>query len=216
MIPIHIALVMISDTIAVVKYAVTDQEQEGRELGIKTASEIYAPILSNLEKQQAKVLDDINKEQISFEEKVKFLRDKCATYEKEISEVSDAIESMRGLSVQIDNLIISMSVHGIQSTICNPIFYSILAKGGIIGTWLQEKMDKKRQKYYQIELEKQSCEWQKKINDVKNKIAMSIDDLKDMQNYNQEQLQCISDILNENISNYCEITAQYNLLKLVV
>ena len=41
----------LDDIFTTVKYAVTDQEKEGREAGIKAAAEIYKPILQELEYQ---------------------------------------------------------------------------------------------------------------------------------------------------------------------
>ena len=72
----------LNEVITLVRYAVTDQEKEGREAGIKAAAKIYEPVLRDMERQQAKILADLDKEQIDFEYKAKFLINKCSVYEK--------------------------------------------------------------------------------------------------------------------------------------
>ena len=198
----------------IVKYATTDQEQEGREAGIKTAASIYAPILRKLEIQQSQILTDLDNEQADFEEKVNFIRERCSTFEKGISDATMTINSMRGQSEHMDNLIENMSINGMPCTLSIPTILSIFLNFGI-GNYLDEKMEKKWLKYYQIEFENQSREWQKKITKITIDIDGLIEDLLNIQESNQEQLQRITRIFNETISRYCEKSAQLNLLQLV-
>ena len=149
----------------------------------------------------------MEQEQSHFEDKVKLLRGQCASYEKKAADISVAINSMRGRSSALDDLISTMLIGGIQSAFTTPI-----SLGGGLGALLRKKMDEKREKYYQIELKEKSMEWQSKINIIRKKIAESINSLKSMKSSNQAQIQCISKMVDDAIEAYCEKKAQYNFL----
>lgn len=65
-------------------YATTDQEKEGRELGIETAAAIYKPVLESLEARQKKIIAEKDKEYYDAEFQKDFLRDQFVYYEQEM------------------------------------------------------------------------------------------------------------------------------------
>ena len=73
-------------------------------------------------------------------------------------------------------------------------------------------MNEKREKFYKIEFEKKSLEWQGKIKNLRAQIVESINNLKNLKSYNKNQLEYISKIVDDALKEYCESIAKYNAL----
>ena len=204
----------IDDIVQIVNYVMTDQELEGREKGKKVAAKIFEPILGELKNKQSIIIDNMKKENNNFESKVEYLKKKYIEVDNEITLVNTQIASMRGISIKMDSLINGMSSYGIIATLANPLFSDMYVNIGI-GGFLKNKMDKKREKYYQIELVNQSKTWECKIKEVKNSIIESLHDLRLQKKSNKEAIEELEKILEDKFKQYTEIKAQYNLLTLV-
>lgn len=159
----------------VAEYVTTDQEEEGRELGIKAAARIYEPVLEKLEIRQVKIIAATDKEQSFFEGQAKSLREQCAKYEQKTAEIAERIKKhSEKKSKSVDNFFSRINSFGMYSA------QSVSGIGGdIYNSWslsnyLEKKMNAKREKFYKIEFEKQSLVWQEKIKSVRAKIGSHV------------------------------------------
>ena len=193
------------------EYATSDQESEGRELGIKTAANIYEPVLKNLEIRQEKIIAATDKEPSFFEGQAKSLREQCAEYEQKTAELAAIIKSRSEKKADIvDNILSSTTSsysEGLARCMGNHIYNS-----WSLPDYLDKKMEEKREKFFKIEFEKQALVWQEKIKSVRAKIVESIRNLKSYKISNRAQLKHISDIVDDAVNEYCETLAKYNAL----
>jgi len=204
----------IRDIFKVMEYVSTDQEKEGRELGIKAASRIYQPVLRNLESRQTKILAATDKEQSFFEGQAKSLRDQCAEYEQKTADLAERIKnSSEKKSESVDNFFRTINSFGMYSVQSVSIIGGNIYDSWSLSDYLEKKMKEKREKFYNIEFKKQSLVWQEKIKSVRAKIVESIKNLKSLKISNREQLKHISDIVDDAVNEYCETFAKYNALK---
>ena len=201
----------IYDVTKIVEYVRSDQEKEGREAGIKAASDIYAPVLKKMENKRKNIVEEIKKEQEAFEEKVKHIMDEYNKCENETNNEINFIASMRGQSPDMDTLITSLGKNGLYATICGPLFENFMCIISI-GYFLEKKMDAKRKEYFKIELESKSKEWETKIERERIDILKSIDELNKCKDCNKDRLERIKNLMKDMMSNYCEKTAQHNFL----
>lgn len=202
------------DIFKVVEYMLTDQEKEGRELGIKAAVNIYEPVLKNLEIRQVKIIAASDKERSFFEGQAKFLKEQCAEYERKTAELAAIIKSHSDKkSESVDIFFSQINSFGMYSganirIICDDIYNS-----QSLSDYLDDKMKEKREKFFKIEFERQALVWQEKIKSVRAKIVESIRNLKSLKISNREQLKYISAIVDDAVNEYCETLARYNALK---
>lgn len=73
-------------------YATTDQEKEGRELGITGAANIYKSVFEELEIKQEKIIKEIDKENKFFDEHLKSLKKQGEEIEQKTDELNESIE----------------------------------------------------------------------------------------------------------------------------
>ena len=198
----------------VVDYVATDQEKEGRELGIKATANIYEPVLKNLEIRQVKIIAATDKEQSFFEGQAKSLREQCAEYEQKTAELAARIKNYsEKKSESVDNFFNTINSFGMYSSHSVGIIGGDIYDSWSLSNYLEKKMNEKREKFYKIEFEKQSLVWQEKIKSVRAKIVESIKNLKSLKISNREQLKYISAIVDDAVNEYCETFAKYNALK---
>lgn len=209
--PIPNPLNTIYDYAKIVEYVRSDQEKEGREAGIKAASEIYAPVLQKMEKKREKIIEEIKKEQESFEEKAKHIMDEYNKCENETTNEIKLIDSMRGQSPNMDTLITSLGKNGLYATICSPLIENFMCIISI-GYFLEKKMDAKRKEFFKMELESKSKVWEAKIERERIDLLKSIDELNKCKDCNKDRLEKIKKLMKDMMSNYCEKTAQHNFL----
>lgn len=202
------------DIFKVVEYVATDQEKEGRELGIKAAANIYEPVLKNLEIRQIKIIAATDKEQSFFEGQAKSLREQCTEYEQKTAELAARIKNRsEKKSKSVDNLLNTINSFGMYSSHSVSVIGGDIYDSWSLSDYLEKKMKEKREKFYEIEFKKQSLVWQEKIKSVRAKIVESIKNLKSLKISNRKQLKYISDIVDDAVSEYCETFAKYNALK---
>ena len=205
----------ILDICKVVEYVATDQEQEGHEKGIKAAANIYKPILKKLQERQKKIINATDKEQIDFEAQAKLLKKQCAGYEKKTAELAIKIKNQSAKkSSGIDSFFATVNSYGMFSGV-NSVrgIDSVMYDSWSLSDYLEKKMNEKREKFYKIEFEKKSLEWQEKIKSVREKIVESIKNLKNLKSTNRSQIANISGIVDDALNEYCETLAKYNALK---
>ena len=142
----------IRDIFKVMEYVSTDQEKEGRELGIKAASRIYQPVLRNLESRQTKILAATDKEQSFFEGQAKSLRDQCAEYEQKTADLAERIKnSSEKKSESVDNFFRTINSFGMYSVQSVSIIGGNIYDSWSLSDYLEKKMKEKREKFYNIE-----------------------------------------------------------------
>lgn len=202
------------DVSKIYQYATTDQEKEGREEGKKIAAEVFRPVLENLEYRHLSIKKEIQNEQNSYEAKVDQLRKYYLEYQKGVTICSTQISSMYGISPKMDTLINCMGCNGILGAIISPITIFTFTNIGLGGI-LKDVMDKKRMKYSQLELESQSIIWTKKIYREKQRIDKTISYLSTIRKDHKNTLQELIDLINKEVNEYCEVSAQCNMLTLV-
>ena len=203
----------IRDIITVVEYIATDQEAEGRAKGIETAANIYKPVLKKLEDRQKKIILATDQEQKHFENQAKTLRAQCAEYEQKTLELAAKIKNNSGeKSSSINNFFVTVERFGMYSAHSVDVIGGRIYDSWSLSNYLEKKMNEKREKFYKIEFEKKSLEWQGKIKNLRAQIVESINNLKNLKSYNKNQLEYISKIVDDALKEYCESIAKYNAL----
>ena len=216
LIPIITSLIGAKVAKDVVVYAMTDQEKEGRELGIELAARIYKPIFQNLENRQARINTATDKEKVFFEEQANSLINQCAEYEQKTADLAEKIKRQSTKKAQAVDTVLKVNGFG-YGAMCGGDSISLisdaLSTAWSIINFIDNEMEKKRSYYRKLEFEKQSRIWEGKIKDIRQKIAESIRNLKSYKISNREQLEYISKIVDDAVEEYCETLAKYNVLR---
>ena len=196
----------------IVDYVTSDQEKEGREQGINAAANIYKPVLTKLEKRQAKIIALIDKEQIDFAEQAAQLKEECAEYEKKTADLADILK--RKSSSNVDKFFDTVGRFGMfggEDSIRG--MGIVMYDSWSLADHLEKKMNEKRAKYYKEEFQSKSIEWQVKIKSVRVKLLETIKNFKNLKASNKNQLKYITSKIDEALEEYCETFAKYNALK---
>lgn len=204
------------DIFKVVKYATTDQEKEGRELGIKAAANIYKPVLKNLEIRQVKIITATDKEQSFFEGQTKSLKRQCSEYEQKTADLAAKIKKQSSEKSKAVDTILRVNGFGSGAMSGGDFISAIgeaLSLAWSVINFIDNEMEEKRSYYRKVEFEKQSRVWEEKIKEIRKEIAKSIKNLKSYKISNREQIEYISAIVDDAIKEYCETLAKYNALK---
>ena len=197
----------IKDIAKLVKWAVSDQEKEGRELGIKKAAEIYGPVFRQMENECVLLEMERKKIDSDFNDRAGLLREKAVYFYNKKAEVLNEIERLkkeRPNKKEIFDKILSSSGY---SAVRSPIPY------GVLSDWLEGKMDKKRKEFFEIEFKKQSEVWKKKILDEERKIKEITKQLTILRNKADAAITIIGKKTDEAVSQYEEALEKYNYLK---
>ena len=99
----------------VIKYATTDQEKEGREIGTEVAANIYKPVLDSLKRQKDKIIAEEQNEQSNFESQANLLTEQCAYYERETANYKSLIATIireHGTSPGVKAVLAALSAGG--------------------------------------------------------------------------------------------------------
>ena len=190
------------------EYITTDQEKEGRALGTTKAAEIYAPVLKELENELISLKNELDKEADDFDSQYKLLRNKAKYYVKQKEKVLKDIEKLKKKKPEISDFIDNCLGSGYSAT--NIVFQYY---GGTVGDWLQEKMDTKRQEYFEIEFSKKVSMWKSKISEVKAEITQIATDLDALTKEDKQKLKKIASLVNQTITDYELVLEQYNSFK---
>lgn len=193
--------------VEIVKYIATDQEKEGRELGITLAAEIYAPVLKKLENDHLALKNELDRETEDFDSQYKLLRKKAEYYVTQKEKVLKDIERLKKKKPELSDFIDNCLGTSFSAS-------TIIAKyDDVIGDWLHEKMEKKRQKYFEIEFKKKERVWKKKITDIKAEIKKLTESLNALKTEDKQKLKQIVSLVNRSISDYELVLEQYNSFK---
>ncbi|MBO5638209.1 MAG: hypothetical protein J5906_11965 [Acidaminococcaceae bacterium] len=193
--------------VEIVKYIATDQEKEGRELGITLAAEIYAPVLKKLENDHLALKNELDRETEDFDSQYKLLRKKAEYYVTQKEKVLKDIERLKKKKPELSDFIDNCLGTSFSAS-------TIIAKyDDVIGDWLHEKMEKKRQKYFEIEFKKKERVWKKKITEIKAEIKKLTESLNALKTEDKQKLKQIVSLVNRSISDYELVLEQYNSFK---
>ena len=198
---------MFKDLAKAVECAVTDQEKEGRELGIKKAAEIYAPVLRQLENENALLKMEMQQIESDFSARAGLLRDKAVYFENKKVEVLKQIERLKRKQPDKKEIFEKVMSSSSYSVIQSPIPY------GVLSDWLEGKMDKKRKEFFEIEFKNKSKVWKEKIHEEERKIKEITKKLTIRQNETDTAINMIGEKTNEAVSQYEEALEKYNYLK---
>ena len=201
---------MFDDIIAIIDYVSSDQEKEGRELGIKKATSMYKPILESLELKQKKLIKELDDESISFSSKAELLKQSVMNIECETEKWKNNMRLNRSYSKF--STIIKENKSG------GSILYGAISMGWdghLVADWLNKKMDQKRIKYFEIEFNKQEAKWVDKINNVEKEITSLKNKLKKLTYSDKEAMEKLLKIHEKAVQEYANVYSQYQALLIV-
>ena len=190
------------------KYAFTDQEKEGRELGKIKAAEVYEPVLKKLEDDLAALRTALSKEIGNFNSQYEKLRITATYYLNKKKEILKDIEQLKEDNPEhgsfIDNILISGSGgYNITGT----------SSGFFLGYFLKKEMDEKRKKYAEIEFEEMARKYEKKIDEIRKEMAREVAGLKALREEDKQKLEIISQKVNSAVYDYEQVLEKYNFIR---
>ena len=123
----------------------TDQEKEGRELGINKAAEIYAPIFRVADAEYENLKRELALEKKDFISQKEFWKNKAVYYEKKKKKLEEDIDRLTNSHPELRKYAGKDSFSGVSE--CYPIMDI-----GLLADLLKGHMDEKRQKYYKCSI----------------------------------------------------------------
>lgn len=192
--------------VELVKYVTTDQEREGRELGITKAAEIYAPVLKKLEKELKTLKNELDKETNDFDAQYMLLRKKAEYYVAQKGKVLKDIEKLKKKKPDISDFIDIC----LNSGLSGASVFMEYDHYDAIGEWLHKKMDEKRQEFFEIEFKEKEREWKKKISEIKAEVKKLAKSLEALTKEDKQKLKQIASLVNRAITDYELVLEQYN------
>ena len=221
------------------KYATTDQEKEGRELGIEIAAAIYEPVFKNFKAKQKKIKAETDKEYFDAKSQVKLLKEQCAYYERETANYKSKIETIKrehGDSPGVKAVLIALaasgasggatigtgamlginSVRAFGSTVASAGFAWLALPATFLTYILESDMESKREKFFQEEWEKKAVMWQGKIESCRAEISERIKSLKFLKQRNNYKVKELKGIVDDALKEYSGARVDYNTLKMAV
>lgn len=223
----------------VIDYATTDQEAEGRELGATAAAKLYAPVLEDLEQQQKKIIDALDREHANVQTQINLLKEQRAYYKRKTADYKSKIETIRredgdkpGVKAVFDALATSAAIGGsaigtgavlsgnfvraFSSSIAGAGFSWLALPATVLTYILKSEMKEKRERFFKEEFEKKSREWLEKIESCKAKIVTAIKNLRAVKADGADKLNRLAKIVADAQNDYSEVMARYNILNSVV
>ena len=217
------------------KYVTTDQEKEGRELGIKVAAKIYEPVFEDLKRQKDKIIAEEKKEHSDFESQAKLLNKQCEYYERETANYKRQIETIKrehgdspGVKAALTTLAASggatigtgamlgvNSVRAFGSTVASSGFSLLALPAAILTYFLESEMHEKRERFFQEEFEKKARVWLGKIESCKAEISERLKSLKFLKHNNTYRIKELKGIVDDALKEYSGARTDYNTLSVV-
>lgn len=192
-----------------VSYITTDQEKEGRELGINKAAEIYAPIFREADAACEDFERELAEERNDFFSRKELWKNKAIYYEKKKKELEEDVDRLTKSHPELRKYVDKDSISGVSG------FYPIMDIG-ILADLLKGHMDEKRQKYFKIQFEESSKEWQEKISKCKLKCTNYSMDITTIKEENKVKMDKIIELVNSEKAKYEEVLKTYNTLKSLI
>ena len=188
-------------------YATTDQEKEGRELGIEAAAKLYAPVLNGLKNRQKQIIAETNKVYADAESQKNFLRDKLAYYQRETATYKSKIETIRrehgddpgvkdffvalaasvgaasggaasgGAAIGTGAVLSGNFVRAFSPSVATSALSWLALPAAVVTYILESEMKEKRERFCKEEFEKQALVWQEKIKSYRAEISEWIKNL---------------------------------------
>ena len=201
---------MFDDIFAIIEYVSSDQEKEGRELGIKKAASMYKPILESLELKQKELIKELDNKTISFKNKAEVLMQSIKNIKFETEMLKNKMRKNSAYKKYGDLIDVNKSGGN--------ILYGAIAmgwNGNLIADWLNKKMDKKRMKYFKIEFNKQEAKWLDKINSIEKEILNQKNELKKLTCGDEEAIEKLLKIHEKAVQEYAIVYSQAQALAIV-
>lgn len=200
-------------TKTVIKYAITDQEKEGREAGIILAAEIYKPVVKRLESECDNIVNMIKKYRDRNETKLENiyqLAEDLRRNDESICIKINKIKSNRSdLEVFLKEFMLNDCILGTISLL--PVFRS----NYLISSMLHNKMKKKYKKYREIEFQKEQKVWLNKIEEIKGEMLDIVEEFSKLEKERQQLEDELAKVLNLTTENYAEHLKQLAILEVV-
>ena len=194
-----------------IKYVLTDQEKEGRELGKVKAAEVYEPVLEKLEQDLGALKVALSKEVGNFNSQYEKLRITAEYYLNKKEEILDKIERLKDYYPEHDDLIDTMMASGSgMSSMTGMIGSTSL---GFFGYFLEKEMDEKRKKFAEIEFEEMAMGYEKKIEEIRKEMDRTVKGLKALKEEDKQKLEIISQKVNAAVKDYENALEKYNFLE---
>ena len=220
-------------------YATTDQEKEGRELGIEVAKKLYAPVLEDLEQQQKKIIAALDREHANVQTQINLLKEQRAYYERKTADYKSKIETIRredgdkpgvkavlvalaasaangGSAIGAGAVLSGNFVRAFSSSVATSALSWLALPAAVVTYVLESEMNDKRKRFFKEEFEKKALVWLEKIESRKEKIVTTIKNLRAVKADGADKLNRLAKIVADAQNDYSEDMARYNILNSVV
>ena len=193
------------------KYALTDQEKEGRELGKVKAAEVYEPVLEKLKQDLGALKVSLSKEVGNFNSQYEKLRITAKYYLDKKKEILDKIERLKDYHPENSDLIDSVMAFGSNMSSMHSMMDS--PSLDFFGYFLEKEMDEKRKKFAAIEFEEMAKGYEKKIEEIRKEMDRTVKGLNVLKEEDKQKLETISQKVNAAVKDYEKTLEKYNFLE---
>lgn len=223
----------------VIDYATTDQEAEGRELGATAAAKLYAPVLEDLEQQQKKIIDALDREHANVQTQINLLKEQRAYYKRKTADYKSKIETIRredgndpvvkdvlvalaasasggGAAIGAGAVLSAKFARAFSSSVATSALSWLALPAAVVTYILESEMKEKRERFCKEEFEKQALVWQNKIESCKAEISDLIKSLKFIKHNNTYKIKQLKAEVDDALQEYCGAMSDYKMLNLVV
>lgn len=205
----------IGDVIRVVDYITSDQELEGRQYAVEFAADLYKPIFDALKLSIREARVNANIQTLDFKKATVILRNRYNTCRQEIDELEESIEEL--VSQKSELLPIRKALQTLEpgqtcfTPVANPDFLRFRSSTAN----LDDKMEEKRRKFFNIELHNQISLLEEKLSTLRNERN---DIFKRIKNVRQDELDTLSktqELVDKTEKEYLNKACEYKLLQMI-
>lgn len=201
---------LFTEIIRVWDYMWSDQEKEGREYAIKFSARLYKNIVEELEESIRKIKNRSRVGNIKFTSQIKQLREKNTFYESMITELDEKINQLIVNNSSLDKFHTEYSLNRVFA-LTEFGQYRTEDKSKIEN--LDDKMERKRRKYFEIELKKRIEMWENKIDELMMEKRGIIESFKVSKHEEKEILLNLISVIESKQTEYINKVIEYNAIK---
>lgn len=199
----------VTDLFRLIDYFCSDQEKEGREYAIKFAAMLYRDSVVELEESICKIKDRLIMGHINFYDEVNRLKERLSFYNTKIDELDEKINKLINNNNLLDKF---HTEYRCNRFLALTEFSQYKWNNGSNIENLDDKMERKRRKYFDIELKIRIKMWEDKIDELKNEKRRIIESFKLTKQKEKEILLRLIDETDLKHTEYVNKIIEYNAL----
>lgn len=192
------------EIIRTVDYITSDQEAEGRQYAVEFAYELYGPIFRTFEQIVSDARLSARIQVLEFNSAVSILCIKYDEYQSEISKLEDEMTALMDRDNALALFREHFSNHGAPSIIADYSRFSIN---------LDDKMEAKRRKYFEIELCEQVRMMESKLAELHKELSQIFDQIESLRDDERCTLCELQGMVDQLEKEYLNKKLEYKLLK---